>query len=137
METGAGRGLVKHNPQSRHCTTMNQRPTRSRVGSGASTSGDQLSPPHNRHVVSSQSMFESASAKSAEPRGGKIINFVLEERSVRAVRDDSQRAAMRQLQHADLPELSRFARLMMSDVTRRIINGGTNPDAASPWPKTR
>jgi hypothetical protein len=53
---------------------MNQAPAASGVRSGASTSGDQFSPPHNRHAISSQAMPEDSSASSDASRAEKLMD---------------------------------------------------------------
>src|SRR5262249_31593601 len=56
MESALGRGLVKHNPQSWHCTTTNHKPALPGARSGASTRGEQRMPPQSKQPVSSHSM---------------------------------------------------------------------------------
>src|SRR5215510_8678990 len=64
-----GRGLVKHSPQSRHCTTANHRPLAPALRSGASSKGDQLGPPHNGQAHSSHSMpFDAVRARACSSR---------------------------------------------------------------------
>src|SRR5437588_3972747 len=74
MQSGLGRGFVKHRPHSWHWTTTNQRPVPPGAESGASTSADQLRLMHNRQLGSSHSIARPGERDgTARSRGKKLI----------------------------------------------------------------
>src|SRR6266545_2682925 len=71
MELRLGRGLVKHRPQSWHCTTANHSPPLPGVGSGASTTIDQRRPSQSRQLHSSHSTTGGEASTAASRSDGK------------------------------------------------------------------